>query len=88
MAIDLRPDIESAIMEKVDSGSYPDADAVVRAAMRLLEEEEFRARIADAVASLDRGEGVELTPQVWDEIEREADEMLRRGEQPARHVCP
>ena len=47
----------------------------------------FRAREL-IVAGLNSGEGVELTPELMDEIEREAEEAYRRGEKPSPHVCP
>ncbi len=88
MVIHVQPETEAAIRERVESGRYENVDAVVRAALHVLHNAEVRALIEEGRASLERGEGVELTPEVWDEIEREADEMIRRGEQPAWHVRP
>lgn len=88
MGIDLRPETEAAILERVERGEYDDADQVIQTALRQLAEAEFRRSIAEGIASLDRGEGIELTPEVWDEIGREADEMVRRGDKPHPDVCP
>ncbi|MBA3415613.1 MAG: type II toxin-antitoxin system ParD family antitoxin [Chloroflexia bacterium] len=88
MVIHVRPATEAAIQEKVESGDYKDADEVIRAALAQLAFLELRRSIQEGIASFERGEGIELTPEVWAEIEREADEMVRRGEQPHPDVCP
>jgi hypothetical protein len=40
------------------------------------------------LAELERGEGIELTPEVMEEISREADELIRLGVLPKPDVCP
>jgi len=37
--------------------------------------------------AIDRGEGIELTPELMDEIELEAEEMVRLGRKPKLDVC-
>jgi len=68
MNISLTPELERRIAEKVDSGLYTTASEVVRAALRSMFEpdearERLRARfdeeISEAMAQLDRGEGVD-----------------------------
>ena len=81
MVIHVQPDTETAIREKVERGEYRDADEVIRAAFDQLEFLELRRLIQEGIPSIERGEGIGLTPEVWAEIEREADEMVRRGEQ-------
>ncbi len=93
MVIQVSPDLEARIREKVESGEYADSSAVIRAAMRLLDKRdrelrELRVSIAEAQAAIARGEGIELTPEVWDEIEREAHERFLMGCQPKPDVCP
>lgn len=93
MAIQLPADVETSIRRKVASGDFPDAAEVVRAALRLLDEQErdlapLRAKLRVDLDQLDRGEGVEWTPALREQIRQEADEMYRRGEQPDHDVCP
>jgi antitoxin ParD1/3/4 len=93
MSVTLTPQTEDQIRHWVDTGSYPDADAVIRDALRLLEQqhdrlESLRAKIQIGLDQLDRGEGIPLTPELLDEIDREVDEAILRGEQPDTDVCP
>lgn len=93
MTIQLPPDIEASIRQKIERGRFPDAGEVVREAMRLLDEHEhrldaLRAKLQIGLDELDRGEGVEWTPALMARLSREADEMHRRGEQPDSDVCP
>ena len=83
---------EALIRQKVASGQYSDAAEVIRAALDALEERErfqrLRGLIAEGFASAERGELVELTPELMDELAREADEMTRLGTRPNPDVCP
>jgi antitoxin ParD1/3/4 len=93
MAIQIPSDVEATIRAKVESGQYQDETDVLRTAMRLLEARDerisdVRALIAVGLESLGRGEGVELTPELMNEIDREADEMIAHGLQPNPDVCP
>ena len=93
MAISLPTDLEESIRQKVESGRYGDTSEVIRVALRLLEvrdqrAEELRASIAGGVAAIERGEGIEFTPELMEEIDQEADEHLRRGLTPNPDVCP
>lgn len=93
MTMRVPADLEETIRQKVESGQYDDPSAVMRAAIRLLDKrdlrlQELRESIAEGLAAIERGEGIELTPEVWDEIEREADEMIRLGIPPHPDVCP
>lgn len=90
MTVSLSPQHEDLIREKVASGLYRSADEAIDAALRLLnardqQMQQLRAKIQDG---LDSGDGVELTPEVMDEIEREAEAAYHRGEQPDPDVCP
>jgi antitoxin ParD1/3/4 len=81
MNVSLTPQLEQMIRDKVESGLYNNASEVVRQALRIMIEHEERIQyrerlgsaLAEGFASLDRGEGVELTREVWDQIMAEAD---------------
>ena len=93
MTIHFPADVEEAIQQMVESGAYRDSDEALRAAVSLLKERDrrlqwLRAAIAETDAQIARGEGLVLTPELMDEIDREADEMVRRGEMPSPDVCP
>lgn len=62
--MELRPEIAAAIRRKVQDGRYPAEDAVVEAALELLERrdvdfEAMRGAVKHGEAQLDRGEGVQ-----------------------------
>jgi putative addiction module CopG family antidote len=82
MSLTLTPEVEEQIRHWIETGRYPDADAVVLQALQALEVQE-QARFLKTrelvLAGLNRREGVELTPEVWEEIAREADEADRLG---------
>jgi antitoxin ParD1/3/4 len=93
MTIQLPPEVEESIRLKVRQGRFADAGEVVREAMRLLEirdrrGQELRASVAEGFASIERGEGIELTPGLWEKLDREVAERLRRGDLPSPDVCP
>ena len=77
MNVSLTPQLETFVRSKVEAGRYTSSSEVVREALRLLEQfEDVRQRkldalnadLAEAVRSLDRGEG---TPLDVAEIKRE-----------------
>lgn len=93
MTIQLPPDVAERIRQKVARGDFPDAGEVVRAAMRLLEEQEqqlahLRSALQIGLDQLDRGEGIPFTPDLMAEIRREAEDLFRRGERPDPDVVP
>ena len=92
MMIHLTPKSEALIRQQVANGRYATVDEALDAAVQLLGAQDplarLRAAIAEGDAQLARGEGVELTPELWDEIEREADEADRRGDPLDPDVCP
>ena len=85
----LTPQHEALIERLIISGRFNDADQVIDEAFRLLDErarlEQLRAKVQ---IGLDSGPGVELTPHLMDELEREAEEAYQRGEKPSPDVCP
>jgi antitoxin ParD1/3/4 len=88
MNITLSPELETMIREKVEAGEYHDASEVVSEALHIMADRERRKRakaelevaLAEAGASLDRGEGVELTDELWDQLMAEGDARAARGE--------
>jgi len=81
--VELPPRFQALVREKVDSGQYDDASAVVRDALRLLEERHRRDRLKAALAvgvdDLNRGAVVDWTPDFMDRVKAEADEEDRLG---------
>lgn len=93
MSIQLPPDVEANILRRVQRGQFADEVQVVREALHLLDERErqldaLRNNIRIGLNELDRGEGTELTTELLERLNREADEMYRRGELPDPDVCP
>lgn len=93
MPVHLPPRLEAQIDQLVADGHFASAESVIVEALRLLQEREsrraqLRAKIQVGLDQLDRGEGVAVTPALWEEIDREAEAALRRGEQPDPDVCP
>jgi putative addiction module CopG family antidote len=91
MSVTLTPRTEAEIRRWIETGRYADADAVIDRALEALENEEqarFEKARAFILAGLNGGPSVELTEELMDEIEREAEEAYRRGEKPSPHVCP
>ena len=65
MVLSMPPDLNAFVHQAVATGVYESEEAVVVAALRLLQErerhlEELRAELRPALESLDRGEGIPL----------------------------
>lgn len=92
MSVVLPPQVEHRIRHWIETGRYTTVDEALEAAVRFLDEHDrlarLRAAIADGDAQIARGEGVELTPAVWDEIERDADDAERQKIPLNPDVCP
>ena len=73
------PDIEESIRAKVESGRFADEAAVVREAMRLLDEHERRHWLSQALIEGERGEPIDFTPELLEQLSREAEENARNG---------
>lgn len=84
MNVSLTPQLEAMVREKVASGRYNNSSEVVREALRLMEEQDeldrLRAAIAVGQEQIRRGEGTLFTPELMTEIDREADDLIRRAE--------
>lgn len=83
MPIQLPVSIEETIHRKVATGRYHDAAEVVAEALRLLDEREqierLRGALAIAQEQARHGQVYELTPELLEQIRREADEADRLG---------
>lgn len=92
MSVSLTPQLEAMIRERVESGRYHDANEVVGDALRLLEERErsehLNALLAVGLEQAQRGELVEFTPELFEEIDRRVEERFLRGDEPNPDVCP
>jgi antitoxin ParD1/3/4 len=85
MSLQLTRDVEELIHDKLKSGRYGSESEIVREALGLLEErdemllfrkDEIRRQIAEGVASLRAGQGVD-GEAVFDRIEAELDALER-----------
>ena len=89
----LTPQHEALIGDILTVGNYRDPDLIITDALQQLAAREqnlqkLKAKIQIGLDQLDRGEGLEWTPDLMDTLLREADEMFHRGEQPNPDVCP
>ena len=93
MAIQVPADIERAIRALVATGRFESEGDVMREAIRLLDRREqriaeFRESIQNGLSAIERGEGIELTDDVWDRLDREARERIERGVEPDPDAWP
>jgi len=93
MNVSLTPQLETLIRQKVETGRYYNASEVVREALRLLDDQDrrddwLRSKIAIAEQQVRDGNVVEDSDEMWDAIDREVDERIRRGDRPNPDVCP
>jgi putative addiction module CopG family antidote len=91
MRVTLTDKLGVRIQHLIDTGRYPDADAVVEralAALEAAEQERFLKLRELDLAGHNSGPGEELTEKLWDEIERSSEERFQRGEESPWHVCP
>ena len=81
MNVRLTPELERLVQSKAQTGRYNSASEVVREALRLMEEldqlralrkEEILKKIAQSLASLEEGKGVD-GESVFDRLEAELD---------------
>lgn len=93
MSVRLDDKTETIISEKVAKGQFRDASETIAEAIRQMDErdrrlEELRAALAVAEAQFERGEYVEWTPEVAEEIVAEAKRRAKVGKKPKRDVTP
>ena len=93
MAMRFPADVETSIRNLVSTGRFEDEAQVVREALRLLDRREqrileIRNSVQEAIAEYERGEAIELTDEVWDRLEREAEAQAAQGVELKSDVCP
>ena len=81
------------IDEQVESGRYGSASEIIREGLRRIEAEErqlawLREQLAIGLADYKAGNVYEESDEFWEDLNREVDERLRRGDKPSPHVCP
>lgn len=83
MIVDLTPQLEAFVREKVDTGRYGDAREVIEDALQLLENRDRIERLQLAIASADaqfaNGEYTVWTEHSMQRVLEEAEEEERRG---------
>ena len=93
MHVNLSPEMEVFIKGKVASGSYGSATEVIRDAIRRMQAEEarqaaWRAAIKQGDDELDRGEGIDYTPEALKGITQSAVKAMRNGKPMDPDVLP
>ncbi len=83
MQVPVNGQAEQLIRQKVAGGLYPNPSAVVREALRLLDErdrlETLRAELRIGLEQIERGEVVDFTPELLDELVLESEQNARDG---------
>lgn len=86
MSIQLTPQLEGIIRDKVASGRYHNATEVLSEALHALDDaervEELRTLLAEGNEQVERGEYEMWTPALRAAITREAHEMIAEGRAP------
>jgi putative addiction module CopG family antidote len=89
MSVQIAPDIEAQIRDKVETGTYLNAEAVLREAMQLLDERDRkRAWLLEALAEGEKGEAIEFTPERAEQLFQSARRRAKAGERPSPDVLP
>lgn len=86
MSVTLTTRTEEEIRSWIESGRYPDADALIHTALQALKDQEEAKllKLRELVrAGFESGDAVELTDELWAEIERRSEERFLRGEKKA-----
>ena len=93
MHVNLSPEMESFIKNKVNSGFYGNATEVIRDAIRRMQAEESRiaawqAAVKKGDEQLDRGDGINYTPETLNIITRSAVDAMHSGQPMDPDVLP
>lgn len=93
MHINLSPEMEGFVKSKVACGSYGNATEVIRDAIRRMQAEESRlaawhAAIRKGDDQLNRGEGMDYTPEGLDNITQNAVDAMHSGRPMDPDVLP
>ena len=93
MSVTLSPELEAIIRDKVERGLYASPDEAIAAAVRLLDDHDrrlgwLRAELAIGEEQEKRGDLIDFTPELLDQLSREAEENARQGKPIADAVTP
>ncbi|MEJ7139252.1 type II toxin-antitoxin system ParD family antitoxin [Amphibiibacter pelophylacis] len=91
--LNLSPEMEGFVREKVRTGFYGNATEVIRDALRRMQAEDarltaWRAAIQAGDNELDRGEGIAWTPRLMDDLTRIALDATQQGRPMDPDVLP
>lgn len=91
MTIEVSPDLQARIQEKIDKGEFADPNAVIEYALDLLDEEkrfqqacddELKRLIAEGIDAVQQGKVREFTPELreslWQQAIEDAQPSLNR----------
>lgn len=85
MNVSLTPELEAMVRAKVESGRYASSSEVIREALRIMEREEKKRTLIDAVnegyEQIERGEVIEFTSATMSEALNRARLNLAAGHQ-------
>jgi antitoxin ParD1/3/4 len=83
ITVELPKHLAALIPEQVASGRYADTGEVVGEALRLLDERDrlawMRARVAEGLEEIERGDTVPYSRDLMELLKREAEEDVRNG---------
>jgi len=79
MTVKLPADVEEELRSRVASGRFENEADVIRAALRRLDEAERADWLEQTLAEGEEGERVELTPELFVRLRREAEENAING---------
>lgn len=93
MHVNLSPEMEGFIKNKVNSGFYGNATEVIRDAIRRMQAEESRiaawqAAVKKGDEQLDRGDGIAYTPETLKTITQSAVDAMHSGQPMDPDVLP
>lgn len=85
MTTQLSPEHQILVDQILEVAEYENSDHVITEALNLLKERDqrlkwLRAEIQKGIDSFERGESVEYTPELLEQVARKASERITRGE--------
>ncbi|HEY7030799.1 MAG TPA: type II toxin-antitoxin system ParD family antitoxin [Thermomicrobiales bacterium] len=92
MNVTLTPEAEALVRRQIEAGRFQTADEVIEEALGVLDErermEQLRAKLQVGIDQADRGELVDWTPELREQIRQSARRRVKLGEKPDPDVCP
>lgn len=88
MAVNLPVDIEANSRAKVESGRFADETDVIRAAINRLDQQERLRWLKNALAEGERGDPIDFTDDLMDELAAEAEVNSGHGKPISDAVKP